>query len=514
LQFFAGMKTLKQRSSGLLCHLSSLPGAWANGDLGPSAHAFAEWLASAGQSWWQLLPCHPTGAGDSPYQALSAFAGNPLFVSLEALSGRGWLAGEALKAPRSLPEDKADFGSSFEYRFEGLRKAWLGFEKSATQAEKKDYAAFCEAEAFWLDDWALFASLKRRMGGRHWVEWEAGLRDAQRPALEKILPELQAGLRFEKFAQFLFEGQWQALRAKCRSLGLGLIGDMPIFVSHDSADVWARRELFDLDSGGQPTKVAGVPPDYFSEEGQRWGNPLYRWEIHASTGYRWWVARFARALRLFDALRIDHFIGFHRYWEIPSEAMNAKIGHYRPGPGAPFFERLLSELGSLPLIAEDLGVVTPEVTQLRQRFGLPGMRVLQFCFGGDPSQLPESIAKDSAAYTGTHDNNTLKGWLDELSPQNSSPEQKAAFKAERERAIAWASGREEGLVWSFISGLMECPADLALVPLQDLLELGAESRMNMPGTATGNWHWRARPGSLKPETAAHLKRLSEKNRRI
>jgi 4-alpha-glucanotransferase len=512
------MKTLQDRSAGVLAHISSIPGSWANGDLGKGAHDFAAWAASAGCSWWQMLPCHPTGAGDSPYQCLSAFAGNPLFVSLEGLAEKGWLDASDLKPPRPLPEEKSDFWSSFEFRGARLRKALKAFESSASAKDKAAFAEFCEEQAFWLDDWALFAALKRSQGGRHWVEWEPGLRDAQWPALQASRAALEPELYFEKFAQFAFEIQWRALKSAANSRGLGLVGDLPIFVSHDSSDVWANRALFELDEQGRALKVAGVPPDYFSEEGQRWGNPLYRWEIHKSTGYRWWVARFARTLQLFDAVRVDHFIGFQRYWEIPAESPTAKEGRYVPGPGAEFFETLRRELGplassGLPIIAEDLGVVTPEVTALRKAFGLPGMRVAQFSFGGEEAQLPENYEEDSVAYSGTHDNNTTRGWLDELPPVSAEPSARAAFKAERELAMQRTRGLEAGPVWSLLAAAFESKSRLAVAPLQDLLELGAEARMNTPGTAEGNWRWRAKPGCLQPALAARLKALILKSGR-
>jgi 4-alpha-glucanotransferase len=461
-----------------------------------------------------MLPCNPTGAGDSPYQALSAFAGNPLFVSLEKLVDKGWLKAQDAKPGRPLMEERADFGASFEFRFAGLRKALLGFDKGAKAEDKEAFAAFCDSERYWLDDWALFAALKRSQGGRHWVEWEEGLRDGQLPALQRERAALEPEIRFEKFAQFVYEAQWADMKRHANAQGLALVGDISIFVAHDSADVWAHRELFELDSTGQALSVAGVPPDYFSEDGQRWGNPLYRWDIHQATQYRWWVARFARALRHFDAVRVDHFIGFHRYWKIPAESMSAKNGEYMPGPGADLFELLEKELGPLPIIAEDLGVLTPEVTALRRSFHLPGMRVLHFCFGGEASQLPDAIAQDTVAYTGTHDNNTTRGWLDELGPHEFSAEQRAAFRAERERALAWSAGMEASPVWSLIAGVMKTKACLAIIPLQDLLELGGEARMNTPGTADGNWRWRAKPGALGDLVAARFRKLVKETGRL
>lgn len=485
------LKTLKDRSAGVLCHISSLPGSWACGDLGPASLDFVRFLERAGQSWWQMLPCHPTGAGDSPYQALSAFAGNPLFISLENLVEKGWLQPKDLEAP-------------FE-RFKQLRKAHDAFEKKATSEQRADFEHFCGAQASWLEDWALFAAIKRSQGGLHWVEWEPELRDREPSAMKRIRETLAPDLAFEKFVQYLFEMQWRSLKAHANFGGVGLIGDIPIFASHDSADIWARRELFDLGSDGQPLKVAGVPPDYFSEDGQRWGNPLYRWDLHKAAHYDWWIARFKRALSLFDAVRVDHFIGFHRYWEIPAESPTAKAGKYLPGPGADFFEALKKQFPSMPIIAEDLGVVTEEVTRLRENYGLPGMRVMQFSFGGEVEQLPSHFDENSIVYTGTHDNDTMAGWL-ETAPQD----------PERQRARDWVSGRfdETGQAWPFIAAAFETRSKVAITPLQDLLELDSTARMNIPGIAEGNWRWRALSGQLTAVLAARLRLLTEKYGRI
>jgi 4-alpha-glucanotransferase len=512
----AMLKTLKQRSAGVLCHISSLPGPWACGDLGPTAVEFVRFLEQAGQSWWQMLPCHPTGAGDSPYQALSSFAGNPLFISLERLVEKGWLEPEDLKVPGSLREDRASMGAAFEFRFQRLRKAQAAFERLATEQDRADYLKFCSSEAYWLEDWALFASIKRFEGGKHWVEWEPGLRDRHIHKLAEQREKLASELAFEKFVQYLFESQWSQLKAQANARGVGLVGDLPIFASHDSADVWAKRELFDLGADGQPVKVAGVPPDYFSEEGQRWGNPLYLWKVHQSTHYAWWIARFYRALKLFDAVRVDHFIGFHRYWEIPSASASAKDGAYALGPGADFFEALKKQFPVLPIIAEDLGVVTEEVTRLRESYGLPGMRVLQFSFGGEAAQLPDHYLENTIVYTGTHDNDTTVGWLSLDPLPGSSAAQAQAFRMERQRALGWVRERshEAGEAWPFIAAAFETRAVVAITPLQDLLELDSAARMNTPGTSEGNWHWRAKRAGFKPELAARLRRLTEKYGRI
>jgi 4-alpha-glucanotransferase len=507
------VKTLDQRASGVLLHLSSLPGPIGIGDLGPRAHAFIGFLAQAGQSWWQMLPTGPTGAGDSPYQSISAFAGNPLLVSLERLAEDGWLD------PSDLPGDEhghpADFAAAHEARWPLLRKAWNRFRDSASAGDRLALEAFVEQQRDWLDDYSLFVALKQAHQGRPWTDWEASYRDHQLPALAQAQEAHADELGFQRFLQFQFWRQWQGLRASATERGIGLIGDLPIFVSHDSADVWAHRELFDLDAQGQATEVAGVPPDYFSADGQRWGNPLYRWDVHQATAYQWWVARFWRLLQLFDAVRVDHFIGFHRYWAIPASSPTAKDGVYRPGPAAAFFEALRSQLGGLPIIAEDLGVLTPEVDALRESFGLPGMRVLQFSFGGDPKQLPSAFAEDCVVYTGTHDNNTTRGWLDDPATAGAGPEAVAAHAAERERALEWVEGKGQGdPVWGLIEAALESLPRLAVIPAQDILGLGEAYRMNTPGTVEGNWSFRLEPGALGPEAAQRLRALTEKHHRL
>jgi 4-alpha-glucanotransferase len=505
------LKTLEQRASGVLLHLTSLPGPIGMGDLGPRAHAFVGFLAQAGQSWWQMLPTGPTGAGDSPYQSFSAFAGNPLLISLERLAEDGWLD------PAELPGDTyghpADFAAAHAARWPLLRKAWMAFREGASASDRAAFEAFALQQRDWLDDYALFVALKQAHQGRAWTEWEASFRDHQLPALEQARDAHHDEVEFQRFLQFQFWRQWQGLRAAATERGIGLIGDLPIFVSHDSADVWAHRELFDLDAAGQPLQVAGVPPDYFSEDGQRWGNPLYRWDMHQATSYQWWVARFWRLLQLFDAVRVDHFIGFHRYWSIPASEPTAKGGTYLPGPGAGFFEVLRTQLGGLPIIAEDLGVVTPEVDELRQGFGLPGMRVLQFSFGGEASQLPSAYAEDCVVYTGTHDNNTMRGWLDDPGQEPANPA--SSHAAERERALAWVAGKGSGdQVWGFIEAALEGLPRLAVIPVQDLLGLSHVYRMNTPGTIEGNWAFRLEPGALGPETAQKLRALTEKHHRL
>lgn len=498
------MPDLSQRSSGVLLHISSLPGPGGIGDLGPQAHAFVGFLGQAGQAWWQMLPIGPAGTAGSPYQSPSAFAGDPLFISLERLAEDGWL--DSAELPNAGDGEAVDRAEAEALRWPLLRKAWLAFQAAPQGALRQAFETFCQEQRDWLDDFALFTALKQAHQGRPWTEWESGYRDHQLPALEEARHALADEMGLQRFLQWCFHRQWGELRRAAAERGVGLIGDLPIFVSHDSADVWAHRELFELDEQGRCINVAGVPPDYFSAEGQRWGNPLYRWDLHRVTAYRWWVARFWRLLQLFDVVRVDHFIGFHRYWSIPAASPTARDGHFEAGPGAPFFETLRAELGSLPIIAEDLGLVTPEVKALRRSFGLLGMRVLQFSFGGDETQLPTAYEEDCVAYTGTHDNNTIRGWFEAPPAEGEDP---AAHAAERARARAFALAHASEPVWGMVAGVWMSPARLAVAPVQDLLGLDATARMNTPGSVEGNWRWRLKPGALGAELAGRLRELTE-----
>lgn len=420
----------------------------------------------------------------------------------------GWL--DAAEVPPETDAEPVDLERARTLRWPLLHKAWRAFQAAPQGSLGEAFAAFCAEQREWLDDYALYVALKQAHAGRAWTDWESGYRDHQLPALDQARKAYADEIGLQQFLQWCFHRQWAALRAAAAERGVGLIGDLPIFVSHDSADVWAHRELFELDDQGHCSAVAGVPPDYFSADGQHWGNPLYRWDLHRATAYRWWIARFWRLLQLFDAVRVDHFIGFHRYWSIPAGAASAREGHFEPGPGAPFFEALRDELGSLPIIAEDLGLVTPEVQALRQSFGLLGMRVLQFSFGGDPTQGPEAYAEDCVAYTGTHDNNTTQGWFDAAPAPGEDPE---GHRLERERARAYASGFDPDPVWGFVLGCSASVARLALLPVQDLLGLGAEQRMNTPGTVGGNWRFRLQPGALDAALAGRLRDVTQANQR-
>jgi 4-alpha-glucanotransferase len=496
--------SLTERSSGVLLHPTSLPGPHGSGDLGPSAHRFASWLADAGQRIWQMLPIVPPAGGHSPYQSSSVFAGDPNLISLEVLGAQGLLTAADL-APMPEPGALVDFAATGRFREERLRRAFAAFREQPGDA----FFAFCDRERRWLDDFALFSALKGAHGGRAWSTWEEGVRRRHPEALAQAREALVGEVRYHQFVQFQFHEQWRALQAHCASLGVSLVGDIPIFVGHDSADVWAEPHLFFLDGEGNPTVVAGVPPDYFSETGQRWGNVLYRWDVHAQNGYRWWVDRFRGMLERFDAVRVDHFIGFHRYWEIDAHAPTAVSGRYRPGPGASFFEAIELALGPMPIIAEDLGVVTPEVDQLRERFGFPGMKVLQFSFSADPTArhiLPHTFPPASVVYTGTHDNNTTLGWWHELearAPINAAGQRELDFV----RDYLGTDG--EDISWTLIRVAMTSPSALAIIPLQDVLSLSAGARMNSPGTSVGNWGWRFSEGDLTLAHQVRLRRLAE-----
>ena len=463
---------LRERASGVLLHPTSLPGPHGCGDLGPQAHAFAQWLHDAGQRHWQMLPVGPLGYGNSPYSALSAFAGDPLLVSLDRLVEEGLLPRRALDGAPQFAPGRTDYAKARGWREQCLRIAFEAFSRRTS--DHPAYQIFCAGSAGWLEDFALYSAIKRARRELPWTEWEPDLRARDRAALDRARQALRGEIDQQRFEQFLFARHWQMLRDGCAMLGVRLIGDLPIFVAHDSADVWAHRELFFLDPQGQPTVIAGVPPDYFSATGQRWGNPLYRWD---EATLRWWLQRFAAMLSRFDAVRLDHFIGFTRYWEIPATEPTAQNGRWRPGPGARLFEKL----GPAPLIAEDLGAVTPEVTALRDQFGFPGIKLLQFAFGTDPQGptfLPYNYQPNSVAYTGTHDNDTTAGWFGKLG------------KTERAATLSYLGGAGREIHWEMLRAVWASVANLAIAPMQDLLGLGSEARMNTPGTAQDNWEWR------------------------
>lgn len=489
------MAILWPRAAGVLLHPTSLPGPYGSGDLGPSATRFFDFLAAAGQSLWQTLPLVPTGYGESPYAALSAFAGNPLLISPERLVEDALLDEGDIATSPDFPARQVDYEATNAWKSRLLDCASARFaQRASAHPLRAAYEVFCAQNAAWLDDFALFMALKVAHGLRAWVEWPAAYAQRQPLALAQARRELRAEIERHKFAQFVFFRQWGRARADAARRGVRVIGDLAIFVAHDSADVWSHPELFSLDAHGQPTVVAGVPPDYFSATGQRWGNPLYRWETLRATGYAWWIARVRQALRVYDIIRLDHFRGFESYWEIPGWAPDATQGSWKPGPGVDLFHAIRAALGDVPFIAEDLGVITPEVRALQRSLGFPGMRVLQFAFGSNASShdLPHNYTANSVVYTGTHDNDTTRGWFATREGD------------ERAYALAYLGCAPEDVTWAMIRAAYASVARTAIVPLQDILDLGSEARLNTPSRLEGNWAWRYAEGDL---TAAHAERL-------
>lgn len=485
---------LNQRASGVLLHVTSLPGPHGSGDFGPAAYHFVDWLHDAGQSLWQVLPLTPIGPGDSPYQSVSAFAGSPLLVALEPLAERGWLNPGALAdavAAAGFDATRVDFAKVVPWREARLREAAAGFAAGAASVDRQAFADWCVSQAHWLDDYALFMALEQSQstahGWRAWWQWDAPLARRERAALAAASTALAGEIFVWRFVQWCFDTQWHAVRAHARQRGVALMGDLPILIAHHSADCWARPDLYWLDDAFQPTVVAGVPPDFFSATGQRWGNPLYRWDRMAAEGYAWWIARVRRALDQADVFRIDHFRGFAACWEIAADCPTAVDGHWVPGPGRPLFDAIERALGVLPIVAEDLGVITPDVEALRDGLGLPGMRILHFAFGGDAANayLPHCYVANTVAYTGTHDNDTTRGWWQTAS----AAERTFAAQVLGLDGLAPADADVQ-VPWAAIRAACASVANLAIVPLQDVLSLDAEHRMNVPGTAVGNWTWR------------------------
>ncbi len=495
------------RASGILLHPTSLPGRSGIGNIGRAAREFIDFLASCGQSLWQVLPLGPTGYGDSPYQCFSAFAGNPLLISLETLVEDGLLARSDLERSPDFPPERVDYGRVIEFKRALLWRAYDNFKAAATPL-KAEFELFCGHQQSWLEDYALFCSIKDHHGGVEWIKWEPHLRRREAKALWFWGENYQREIEGHKFFQYLFFRQWLQLAHYANERGVKIIGDVPIFVAHDSADVWAHPELFYLDEEGQPSIVAGVPPDYFSETGQLWGNPIYRWEVMAQDGYQWWVDRIRASLAMVDIIRLDHFRGFEKYWAVPGDEKTAINGQWVEGPGAAFFEALEEKLGALPIIAEDLGLITPEVKALRDRFGFPGMAILQFAFGTDPHACefkPYNFRKNMVVYTGTHDNDTTVGWFTSAGV-GASTRQQEEVQAERAFALKYLGTDGREIHWDFIRLALSSVANTAIFPLQDLLGLGSEARLNIPARPSGNWSWRYRAEAL---TEAIRERLSE-----
>ena len=480
------------RSSGILVHPTSLPGRFGIGDLGPEAYNFADFLAAAGQRIWQMLPIGPTGYGDAPYQAFSAFAGNPLLLSPEKLVEHGYLAMQDLGDAPKFPEDEVNFGDVIPYKQKLLRAAFGNFKRD----EKFD--EFVESSDSWLDPFARFVALKNGNGGRTWTEWTE-----HTPDEHEIL--------YQKFVQYEFFRQWNDLHEYLRERQISIFGDLPIYVSHDSADVWSNKDIFELDEKGNPTLVAGVPPDYFSATGQLWGNPVYNWDRLRETRFQWWVERLKQTLNVFDIIRIDHFRGFEAYWAVPGGEETAVNGEWIKAPGSELFTEAKWQLGELPIVAENLGVITAEVEALREEFGFPGMAVLQFAWGTDPQAptfRPHNYPREVVAYTGTHDNDTTVGWWTSADA-GSSTRSKEEIKEERDLAMAYLNTDGKEIHWDFIRAVISSIANTAIVPLQDVLGLGSEARMNTPATTKGNWRWRFRADAVTPEIRDRLKQYAD-----
>jgi 4-alpha-glucanotransferase len=492
-----------ERSSGVLLHISSLPSHGPIGDLGPAAHEFVRFLAAGKQHVWQVLPLSPTGYGNSPYAASSAFAGNPFLISLEVLRDWGWIGADRVNTLAGTG-GAADFDGAEERKLPLLYEAARNFidhapDNDRTAAQWKEFEKFCGDEAAWLNDYALYAVLRREFNTGAWAEWPEQFKRRDPKALNEFGRAHGQALVEEQVLQFAFSLQWDELRQAAEPNGIRILGDIAIFVNMDSADAWVHPEVFELDEKLNPIRVAGVPPDYFSKTGQRWGNPLYRWDILKQRGFDWWIDRMRRATALYDIVRLDHFRGFEAYWAIPAAEETAVNGAWVKGPGEELFKALEGALGPLPLVAEDLGMITPEVDALRRATGMPGMKVMQFGFSnkGAHPHLPHRYTPDTVAYTGTHDNDTTLGWF------------ASAGESDHAAVEAYVGPVGGNPVWALIRSAEASVAHMVVIPAQDLLELGSEARMNTPSVAAGNWSWRAPEGAWKPEIAARLAALAE-----
>jgi len=500
-----------ERSSGILLHPTSLPGPFGVGDLGPEAHRFVDFLVAAGQGFWQIMPLGPTGYGDSPYSSFSAFAGNALLVSPEALRNDGLLSEADLSQVPVFPASRVSYGDVIEFKLGLLGRAYQNFKRLLASDEglRRDYEGFLGFASVWLEDYALFSALKDEHGGKPWNEWGEGLARREEGSLAAAREGLRERVESHKFFQYAFLKQWLLLRKYANERGVRVVGDMPIFVAHNSADVWARPELFKLREDGSPSVVAGVPPDAFSKTGQLWGNPLYDWDRMRADGFRWWVERVRETLKLVDVVRVDHFRGFAAAWEVPAGHETAEHGSWVPSPGRDIFNAMRAELGGeLPIVAEDLGTITPDVHQLRDEFAFPGMRVLQFAFGGDPhdTHLPHEYVPNSVVYTGTHDNDTVVGWFEARSDERAGDDE--GLRRERALCLEYLGTDGAEINWDFIRAAHTSVAALSVAQLQDVLGLGSEARMNTPASTEGNWAWRFEAGALSDEARDRLRQLT------
>lgn len=498
---------LRQRSSGILLHVTSVPSAYGIGDFGPATYKFVDFLKRAGQSCWQILPLNHTTAstGHSPYNCFSAFAGNPLLISPVLMARDGFLSRNELAPPAAFGPDKVDFARVSAYKYALFGVAFQRFQSSRPPAE---YEAFCQEHGAWLEPFATYAAARRHFKQRPWCDWPRPLRDRKRSALAALKDQLREAIAYERFLQYVFYRQYLSLKHYCHEQGVQVIGDVPIYVTYDSADAWSHPEMFKLTGAKRPKFIAGVPPDYFSKTGQLWGNPVYDWDYLESTGFDWWLRRIRHNLLLFDLVRIDHFRGLVAYWEVPAGHQNAMRGKWVKAPSEKFFGALFRQIPFAAIFAEDLGQITPDVREAVTKYQFPCMRVLQFAFGGDPARnphLPHHHVRNAIVYTGTHDNNTTRGWFDH------------EMKGQRRRCLFDYLGRQvaaKDIAWELIRLAQASVANLAIVPMQDLLGLGAAARMNYPARAKGNWFWRMRDGQLNARLAARLRRLTEIHGRL
>lgn len=491
-------------------HPTSLPGRFGIGDLGDEAYKFVDFLVAAGQSLWQVMPLGPTGYGDSPYSSFSAFAGNANLISPERLVAEGLLSGDDLADFPALSQERVQYGEVIKRKGALLEKAYENFKRSDNNNLREQLSGFSHYAESWLDDYALFSALKDSHEGAAWNTWEAKLARRDANALRKATERLSDRIDAHRFFQYLFFKQWLELKHYCKEKGIKIIGDMPIFVAHNSADVWADPDLFKLEADGSPTVVAGVPPDHFSKTGQLWGNPLYDWERIRADNFNWWTERMRAALRLFDIVRIDHFRGFAACWEVPAVDETAENGQWVDVPGRELFDALKNRLGEMPVIAEDLGTITPDVHALRDKLGFPGMRVLQFAFGGDPrdTHLPHNYDQNTVVYTGTHDNDTVIGWFNREAGEGST-QNAAQIEREHKLCLKYLNTDGEQINWDFIRAALASVADIAIIQLQDVLGLDSSARMNVPASEEGNWGWRFKPGALTEELSGRLKNMTE-----
>ena len=493
---------MKRRGSGILLHITSLSSNYGIGDLGSSAYRFVDFLSESNQSFWQILPLNPTNPtfGNSPYSSPSAFAGNPLLISPDSLVVDGLLSSSDIEDSHLFSNERVNYKAVANYKEMLFQKAFNSFKKKGSSDE---FEEFCVKNSYWLEDYALFTVLKAHYNGVVWSEWPRGIANRDQRKLQELKNNLRDRVGFEKFIQYIFYKQWFALKSYSNSKRINIIGDVPIYVNHDSADAWSNPEIFKLDKKKWPKLVAGVPPDYFSKTGQRWGNPVYRWNIIRKNDYQWWIKRMDHNLKLFDMMRLDHFRGFVGYWEIPAEEKTAVNGKWRKAPAKDFFTTLVKRFKHLPIIAEDLGVITPDVLKIMKDFGFPGMKLLLFAFGDDfskSSHLPHNHTQNSVVYTGTHDNNTVQGWW----RSEGSPESRKRFFKYIGKEVS-----EESIHWEFIRLAMMSVAKICIIPIQDVLGLNEEAKMNRPAKTEGNWQWRLKPDQVTPSLMGKLKEITE-----